>query len=111
MDEKTNKRPGRKKKLDVFGNPIVKVKPVFEMRILKVLKSWSIDPKNRIDMMICRWKLASEANLEKRRIFILPDGSERILKQVSLTAEDIRFIVSNQQEITQILEANREWKE
>jgi hypothetical protein len=107
------KKRGRPRLTDINGDPVVKkpkVRPPFEMRVIKVMRSEKVDEKNRIDMHISRWKLAAASVLEKRRIFTLPNGEERMLKQVGFNESDIKFIIENHKEIQETMEANREWK-
>ena len=101
---------GRPRKIDEHGNIIVKKeRPPFEMRVVKTLKSESVDVKNRIDLIVSRWKLASHAVLEKRRIFTLPNGEERMLKSVGFNVSDIKFVAENMEEIVKIMESAKEW--
>jgi hypothetical protein len=101
---------GRPRKIDGNGNILVKKeRPPFEMRVVKTLKSDKVDVKNRIDLIVSRWKLASHAVLEKRRIFTLPNGEERMLKSVGFNVSDIQFVSEHKDEIIKVMESAKEW--
>ena len=80
-----------------------KKEPNFQHEIVKILKTERMDGKNRIDLRIVRWQVAHQRTLEKRRIWE-KDGENRFRKMVGLTAEDVKLIVDNSQEILSLLQ-------
>jgi len=77
----------------------------FSFKALKVLREEHTDDKNLIRLWIVCWGKGKPV-LEKRRVWIDVDGTEKPRKMVGMNNDDLKYIINNQETITSILQGD-----
>jgi hypothetical protein len=75
----------------------------FKFKPLKVLREQHNDENNLIRLWVVQWGSGTPV-LEKRRVWIDKDGTEKPRKMVGLDTDDLNYIVEHQYEIANILQ-------